>query len=263
MTKVVLKSVFPTIQGEGIHTGAPAVFVRFAGCNVKCSWCDTDWKNGKAVEIGDLVAHVVSLCGEYNIKHVVITGGEPLDQVNLLAFVEELSTVGRYLIEVISFETSCRGLNVKTKKALATFSENIHRIAFTNQKQDSEETINYHFTFSPKILQSETFNLIDNDPITDRLDDLQVAYNLSADLIKVPSCTFEYKLVIENQEAFDKLLKIEDHLSWKSNVIRYSLMIEDSFNSVADVQTSVLMLNKHSYQTWYVSPRLHKQINVE
>ena len=38
-----VNEIFYTLQGEGAHSGIPAVFVRFSGCNLRCPWCDTDF----------------------------------------------------------------------------------------------------------------------------------------------------------------------------------------------------------------------------
>ncbi|RNC28486.1 MAG: 7-carboxy-7-deazaguanine synthase [Candidatus Dichloromethanomonas elyunquensis] len=66
--------IFDSIQGEGIWTGIPAVFVRFHGCNLRCCWCDTKetW-SGKAKEMT-----TEEILSKINLEHVIITGGEPL-----------------------------------------------------------------------------------------------------------------------------------------------------------------------------------------
>lgn len=69
---------FYTIQGEGAHTGRPAYFIRTAGCDVNCWWCDVQesWDESKhpVVQIGDIVERAQKSGAEF----VVITGGEPL-----------------------------------------------------------------------------------------------------------------------------------------------------------------------------------------
>ena len=73
--------LFDSIEGEGKRTGYMAVFVRFAGCNLRCSYCDT----GYALERSDARDHLTE--GEllerirsYPWKKVTLTGGEPLLQ---------------------------------------------------------------------------------------------------------------------------------------------------------------------------------------
>lgn len=70
--------VFYSIQGEGARAGSPAVFVRLAGCNLHCRWCDTkySWGQGADITEEDLAARILS----YNSPGLVITGGEPLLQ---------------------------------------------------------------------------------------------------------------------------------------------------------------------------------------
>lgn len=78
-----IKRIFSTLQGEGPHAGAPAVFVRLGGCNLACSFCDTDFEDFTALPLGEIVARVQALACEAGIRRrhlVVITGGEPLRQ---------------------------------------------------------------------------------------------------------------------------------------------------------------------------------------
>ena len=70
-------SIFFTLQGEAIHTGRPAVFIRLAGCNLQCPNCDTDYTSTRrTMSIADIVEEV----WKHNTRLVVITGGEPFRQ---------------------------------------------------------------------------------------------------------------------------------------------------------------------------------------
>ncbi|MBO7720848.1 MAG: 7-carboxy-7-deazaguanine synthase QueE [Kiritimatiellae bacterium] len=68
-----LVEIFESLQGEGRNTGRPCVFVRFAGCNLSCPWCDTDVGPRFSLSLDELVAEVKS----HRSKSVVLTGGEP------------------------------------------------------------------------------------------------------------------------------------------------------------------------------------------
>src|SRR3972149_7792564 len=52
---IILKDIFQTVQGEGHFVVAPSLFIRLAGCNFTCGYCDTDWKRGFAVTVSDLI----------------------------------------------------------------------------------------------------------------------------------------------------------------------------------------------------------------
>ena len=73
-----LSEIFSSVQGEGILTGTPSVFVRTSGCNLRCKWCDTretSWEpRGTRVSVDEVARRVMG----QGIKHVVLTGGEPL-----------------------------------------------------------------------------------------------------------------------------------------------------------------------------------------
>jgi len=80
---LAIQSIFHTIQGEGPFSGKPAVFIRYAGCNLKCTFCDTDFMSNiknrmSASEVSKTVEDI--LFDFPNTKLVVITGGEPFRQ---------------------------------------------------------------------------------------------------------------------------------------------------------------------------------------
>ena len=94
-----VKEIFLTLQGEGVHAGRRAVFLRFAGCNLwsgreedrasaTCRFCDTDFvgmdgENGGRYQPSELAARVAALWGEGRAhRYVVMTGGEPMLQVD-------------------------------------------------------------------------------------------------------------------------------------------------------------------------------------
>lgn len=68
-----LVEIFESLQGEGRNTGRPCVFVRFAGCNFACPWCDTDVKASFSLSLEELITEIKS----FKTKNVILTGGEP------------------------------------------------------------------------------------------------------------------------------------------------------------------------------------------
>jgi organic radical activating enzyme len=70
--------IFRSIQGEGANAGMDATFIRLAGCNMKCSYCDTDFSKGKTYSIDELLKGLQRL----GSKNIIWTGGEPTLQLN-------------------------------------------------------------------------------------------------------------------------------------------------------------------------------------
>lgn len=68
-----INEIFYTLQGEGFYSGRPAVFVRFSGCNLKCPFCDTDFRKKTNMTAEEIMKQV----DMYNSHFVVLTGGEP------------------------------------------------------------------------------------------------------------------------------------------------------------------------------------------
>ena len=89
--------LFHTIQGEGYFTGVPSVFFRTSYCNLRCSWCDTPYTSwtpeNKDISVDDAVTQIC----DYDCKHVVITGGEPLILPELPGLCNRLTDLGKYI----------------------------------------------------------------------------------------------------------------------------------------------------------------------
>lgn len=95
-----LTEVFLSLQGETSRTGLPTVFVRLAGCPLRCRWCDTPYsfQGGETVSLADLLARIA----DYGVRTVCVTGGEPLAQKNALVLLRALADKGYS----VSLETS-------------------------------------------------------------------------------------------------------------------------------------------------------------
>ena len=87
-----INELFYSLQVEGFHTGTPAVFIRFSGCNLKCDFCDTRHESGTLMTDEELLERVSA----FPCRMVILTGGEPglwIDD----DLVEKLHALGKYV----------------------------------------------------------------------------------------------------------------------------------------------------------------------
>ena len=91
--KYDLVEVFESLQGEGRNTGRPCVFVRFAGCNLKCPWCDTDVRARFSLSLDGLLAEIRN----FRPKSVMLTGGEPTCAEGMPELVAALKEAGYWV----------------------------------------------------------------------------------------------------------------------------------------------------------------------
>lgn len=101
--KILVNEIFESIDGEGYHAGKPTVFFRVVGCNLRCRWCDSVYTflpedTSKWMSWQEAIEAVDS----FGIKHITITGGEPLVPVNkvwMMGFIDMLLKEG-YSVDV-------------------------------------------------------------------------------------------------------------------------------------------------------------------
>lgn len=95
--RLLISELFVSVQGEGVLTGVPSVFVRTGACNLRCKWCDTpetSWEPGGEVRsVESVVAEVLA----HDVRHVVLTGGEPLLPKAIEPLAHALHRAGRHL----------------------------------------------------------------------------------------------------------------------------------------------------------------------
>jgi 7-carboxy-7-deazaguanine synthase len=101
-TEMIINEIFYSLQGEGSLLGVPSVFVRLAGCPLRCVWCDTKyaWSDsaGEELSIDAIKAKVLS----FETRHIVITGGEPMVNAELPQLLEAIADPSLH----ITIETS-------------------------------------------------------------------------------------------------------------------------------------------------------------
>ena len=123
-----VNEIFYSIQGESTHSGRPCVFVRLTYCNLRCSYCDTEYAfyEGTDMDVDEVLAQVAG----YRCRLVEITGGEPLMQAESIALMTALlaqgyevmletggsltvSQVPREVIKIVDFKTPSSGMMKK------------------------------------------------------------------------------------------------------------------------------------------------------
>jgi 7-carboxy-7-deazaguanine synthase len=105
-----IAEIYHTLQGEGRLTGVQSIFVRTSGCNLRCCFCDTpyaSWKpEGEYLSVEQVMAEVercaYSVCDGQGLRHVVITGGEPMLFPDLVPLCAALRRCGKH----VSIETA-------------------------------------------------------------------------------------------------------------------------------------------------------------
>ncbi len=85
---------FVSINGEGLRSGELAVFIRFANCNLRCSYCDTKYSFINPIYTEESIDELVKYVKSTGVKNVTLTGGEPLIQNEIKELMIELSNIG-------------------------------------------------------------------------------------------------------------------------------------------------------------------------
>ena len=174
--------IFKSIDGEGKRTGKPAIFIRLAGCNLRCSYCDTAYSFdcSKANEMS--IDEIIKECHKLNCKLITLTGGEPLIHkgvdkliINLCAegFEVNVETNGsvdlrkfisyrkRYdlkLFFTVDYKVLSSGMNDKmVESAFAYLDPNKDLVkCVVGSKEDMDDALEY----LDKIRESDEFNYL-------------------------------------------------------------------------------------------------------
>jgi 7-carboxy-7-deazaguanine synthase len=195
-----INEIFHSLQGEADCVGFPTVFVRLTGCPLRCQYCDTEYAF-HAGEWFDLEA-VLRKVGDFDARHVCVTGGEPLAQPNCLKLLQRLCDAGYE----VSLETSgaldvaavdervSRVIDVKTPDSNEAARNRIENFAHLSPRDQlkfvicsrddyvwSKEFIRSHgLTGRSRILFSPSFNQLSPTSLADWIlaDRLPVRFQL-------------------------------------------------------------------------------------
>ena len=107
-----INEIYHSIQGESSYSGLPCVFVRLTYCNLRCSYCDTEYAfyEGKDMSIKQIIKKINS----YKCNLVEITGGEPLLQKNCIKLINELEKNNKKVLIETGGSLSIQNISKKT-----------------------------------------------------------------------------------------------------------------------------------------------------
>ncbi len=111
-----INEIFYSIQGESTHAGRPCVFVRLAGCNLRCVWCDTEYAfyEGRRMTVEEVVAAV----SPYRCQLVEVTGGEPMLQAAVHGLIAGLLELGMTVLVETSGAVDLSALDPRAIKIM-------------------------------------------------------------------------------------------------------------------------------------------------
>ncbi len=142
MSELKVSEIFLSLQGEGRATGLPCVLIRLAGCNLRCTWCDTSyaWEGGETMSLEQILARLE----EFRCRRVEVTGGEPLLQPATAELLTRLcdrgwsvmletngsldvSPVDPRVVKIVDFKTPSSGQQEKNRWL------NVHALAASDE----------------------------------------------------------------------------------------------------------------------------------
>ena len=92
-----INEIFYSLQGEGFLAGVPSVFIRLAGCPLRCKWCDTKYAWDNTAGENYSIEKILQTVQQWPSKFIVITGGEPMINSDLPKLVQKLKALGKHI----------------------------------------------------------------------------------------------------------------------------------------------------------------------
>ena len=187
-----INEMYSAIEGEGIWQGYLSYFIRFSGCNLKCSFCDTQHKNCIDIDIFEITEKVENYFKNKKNKKIVITGGEPFLQNEELEKLIEKLLVNECEICIYTNGTLIISDDIIKNK-------NIHII------------LDYKFEYQKLMQEENLINMSEKDVLkfvidnTDKINDvIRIIENINSKIIITPS----YQLINPIKLA-DKIIKLK------------------------------------------------------
>ncbi len=92
-----IAEIFYSVQGEGSLIGAPSVFIRTSGCNLRCSWCDTPYASWSPEGLDLSLSEILAQVAAFRAPYAVVTGGEPMIAPGIVDLTTQLRALGLHV----------------------------------------------------------------------------------------------------------------------------------------------------------------------
>ena len=151
---MIVNEIFYSLQGEGFLAGMPSVFVRLAGCPLRCRWCDTKYAWAEDAGQERSIAEIVEAVCKWRCRFVVITGGEPMVNFEIRQLARELKAAGKHVtIETAGIayipDVPCDLMSISPKLSNSVPAEaelaTIHKDSRLDLAVLGELIANYHY----------------------------------------------------------------------------------------------------------------------
>lgn len=226
-TRIPMVEIFHSISGEGVSSGNIVTFVRVAGCNLRCSWCDTKYsfkESGEGVE-QLLPNEILERVESFGSSEIICTGGEPLEE----------GKSKRYLpLFLASHDFS---VHIETSGGSKVYSDEELK-AFNLERED----ISYCMDIKCPASGMDKDNIFDNIPILSGKDELKFVVQDENDL----------------KYAMDVIKEYKDHLSEEAIALNFSPV----FETIEPVRiVDFLKENNSFFEENDLWPRLNLQLH--
>ena len=171
-----ISEIFYSLQGEGFHSGTPAVFIRGAGCNLACTFCDTDFSLKEKLAPEEIVERIA----QYPAKFVVLTGGDPTIQPAGFKKLIGLLHQAGYYVTMETNGTSADTLGVDWITVSPKLSQggewmlrkgNELKLVYEGQELEFFENSDFdHYFLQPKEIRSGSFGKGERDIEATRME---------------------------------------------------------------------------------------------
>jgi 7-carboxy-7-deazaguanine synthase len=198
--KLKVNEIYYSIQGESSYTGLPCIFIRLTYCNLRCTYCDSEYTfhEGNNMSINDILETI----GQYSCKLVEVTGGEPLVQKECITLLKKLvdldyevlletsgsltiKDVPKQVINIIDFKCPSSGMKKKNHWDNINYLKPNDEVKFIIEDREDYEWAKmkirqYNLNKKSKILMSPSYNKIEEKEIVDWIlkDNLNVKFQI-------------------------------------------------------------------------------------